>query len=64
MILDKVKEVAKDRGMTLKEVAARSGIKYDTLLSWNEHVPGAMAVWKVSKVLDVSVGELLEELKD
>ena len=67
MILDKVKEVAKDKGMTLKEVAARSGIKYDTLLSWNEHVPGAMAVWKVSKALDVSIEELLElleELKD
>ena len=64
MILDKVKAVAKNKGMTLKEIAARSGIKYDTLLSWNEHVPGAMAVWKVSKVLDVSVGELLDELKD
>ena len=64
MILDKVKAVAKEKGMTLKDVATETEIKYDTLLSWNEHVPGAMAVWKVSKVLDVSVGELLDELKD
>lgn len=64
MLLDKVKDVAKERGMTLKAVAAESGIKYDTLLSWNDHVPGALAVWKVSKVLDMPVGILLDEIKE
>ena len=64
MILDKVKEVAKDRGMTLKDVATKAEIKYDTLMSWKGHKPGALSVWKVSKVLDIPVAELLNEIKD
>lgn len=64
MILDKVKSVAKDRGMTLKDVATKAEIKYDTLLSWKDHKPGALSVWKISKLLDIPVTELLDELKD
>ena len=64
MILDKVKAVAKEKGMTLKDVATETEIKYDTLLSWKDHKPGALSVWKISKLLDIPVTELLDELKD
>ena len=61
MILDKVRDAAKAKGMTLKDVAEAAGIKYDTLMSWNEHVPGALSLWKVSKVLEIAFADLLEE---
>ena len=63
MLLDKVKTIAKERGMTLKEVSAASGVKYDTLMSWNDHVPGALSVWKVSKALNVPLSDLLDEVE-
>jgi len=64
MLLDKVRGAAKEKGMSLKEVAEKAQIKYDTLLRWNDHTPGSLAVWKISKVLDIPVADLLDEIKD
>lgn len=64
MLLDKVRAVAKERGMTLKAVAEEARINYDTMMSWKDHNPGALAVWKVSKALDVPVADLLDEIEE
>ena len=64
MILDKVKAVANEKGMTLKDVATETEIKYDTLLSWKDHTPGALSIWKVSKVLEIPVTDLLDEIEE
>ena len=63
MLLDKVRAVAKEKGMTLKTVAKKAEINYDTMMSWKDHKPGALAVWKVSKALDTPVAELLDEIE-
>lgn len=64
MLLDKVRTVAKEKGMTLKAVAEKAEINYDTMMSWKDHNPGALAVWKVSKALDIPVVDLLDEIKE
>lgn len=64
MLLDKVRAVAKEKGLTLKAVAEKAEINYDTMMSWKDHNPGALAVWKVSKALDMPVTDLLDEIKE
>ena len=60
MILDTLRKAAKEKGLSLKSVAELAGIKYDTLLSWNDHVPSALALVKVAKVLGTTAEELLK----
>ena len=61
MLIDTLREVAKEKGMSLKAVADDSGVKYDTLLGWKDHVPNALALAKVAKVLGTTSEELLKE---
>ena len=63
MLLDKVKELCADRKMTLKELSKVSGVPYTAIKEWNDHVPGALSVWKVSKALNVPLSDLLDEVE-
>lgn len=64
MLKDTIKKLASEKGLTLRDVADLSGVPYSAIACWNDHVPGALAVWKVSKALDVPVTTLLDEIKD
>ena len=64
MLKDTIKRLASEKGMTLRDVAEKSEVPYSAIMEWNDHVPGALAVWKVSKVLDVPVTDLLDEIEE
>ena len=61
MLLDKVREATKEKGMTLKEVAEKAEMKYDSLLRWNDSMPSALTLASVARVLGTTSEELLKE---
>lgn len=61
MILDTLREAAKEKGLSLKAIAEASDVKYDTLLGWKDHVPNAIVLAKVASVLGTTSEELLKE---
>ena len=61
MLLDRVRDATKKKGMTLKEVAEKAEMKYDTLLRWNDSMPNALTLASVAKVLGTTSEELLKE---
>lgn len=61
MVLDKVKEHAAANGMKLLDVSVLSGVPYTALKEWNQHMPSALSLAKVAKVLGTTSEELLKE---
>ncbi len=64
----KVRELAAEKGWTLKEVSERSGITYSTVRSY-AHSPKLAtvdytALQKLSRVFDVMIEDLVEVLEE
>lgn len=64
--VEKIKELAKQRGWSLQKVAEEAGIGINSIYRWNKKVPSTKSLTKVAKVLNVSVDYLLgkDEHKD
>ncbi|MFM6206446.1 helix-turn-helix domain-containing protein [Planktothrix sp.] len=64
----KVKELAEERGWTLKEVSERSGVIYSTVRSYARRSGMAMvdftALQKLARTFDVMIEEVVEVLED
>ncbi|MCF4967358.1 helix-turn-helix domain-containing protein [Nostoc sp. CMAA1605] len=64
----KIKELAEQRGWTLKDVANRSGVNYNTVRSYVQR--GALntvdlsAVFKIAQAFEVTLEELVEVIED
>ena len=61
MLKDTIKALASEKGLTLRKVAHESGVPYSAIACWNDHVPNALALAKVAKVLGTTSEELLQE---
>lgn len=64
----KIRELAAKRGWTIKEVAHRSGVNYNTVKSYARH-PGMnmvdlAAVQKIARAFDISIEDLVEVLEE
>lgn len=64
----RIKALAAERGWTLKEVAARSGLPYSTVATY-ANSPGMvmvnlLSILKVARVFEVSIEELVEVLEE
>lgn len=64
----RIKELATERGWTLKEVSERSELPYSTVATY-ANSPGMvmvnlLSVRKIARVFDVSIEELVEVLED
>jgi transcriptional regulator with XRE-family HTH domain len=59
----RLREIRKERGMTLAEVAEQTGLSkgFLSLLERNETAPSVPTLFKISEVLGVRVGSLFEE---
>ena len=53
---------ARDHGLELKQIAADSGIKYDTLLTYRSEDPSMMPISALLKLVDVIPDYLLSQL--
>ena len=64
----RIKELAEERGWSLKEVAERSGVNYKTITSYVRRDSMAMidftAVQKLARTFDVAIEDLVEVLED
>ncbi|NET05605.1 MAG: helix-turn-helix transcriptional regulator [Symploca sp. SIO2B6] len=64
----KIRELANEKGWTLKEVSERSGVIYSTVRSYARRPEMAMvdytAVHKLARTFDVMVEDLVEILED
>ncbi|ALF55528.1 helix-turn-helix transcriptional regulator [Nostoc spongiaeforme FACHB-130] len=64
----KIRELAEQRGWTLKDVANRSGVNYNTVRSYVQR--GALntvdlsAVFKIAQAFEVTLEELVEVIED
>lgn len=59
-LYEKIKRIAKDKGMSVREVERRCGFAYGTLQRWSKISPMVDKVFKVSRVLNVTVDELMD----
>lgn len=59
-IYNNVVEVAKKKGVALKEIEKITGMGNGALSKWKHSVPGVDKVLAVAKVLGVEIGELLK----
>lgn len=64
----RIREFAEERGWTLKEVAARSGVPYTTVTTYARS-PGmatvdVTALQKLARTFDVMIEDLIEVVED
>jgi transcriptional regulator with XRE-family HTH domain len=64
----RIKELALERGWTLKEVADRSGVNYRTVISYVRREGMAMtdftAIQKLARAFDLPIEDIVEVLED
>ena len=58
-LFNNVKQLAKNKGMTLPEVAKKAEMGINSLYHWKQHDPSIDNLQKVADVLGVTVSELL-----
>lgn len=58
-ILERTKETAKQKGMTLRQLEAQAGLGQNSLYRWKKSHPSTKGLESVAKVLGVSVDYLL-----
>ncbi len=59
MIYDRIRKVAKERELTIKQLEEEAGLGNGTLRRWNNTSPSIDNLIKVAKILSVSVDALL-----
>ena len=61
MMLTKILEKCKEKGLTLAELERQAGLANRTIYKWNENVPSVEKVLAVANVLGVTVDELVKK---
>ena len=64
----RIRELAEQKGWTLKQVAERSGVNYNTIRSYVQrdalNTADISAVYKIARSFDVTMEDLVEVLED
>jgi putative transcriptional regulator len=64
----RIKELAEARGWTLKDVADRAGVNYNTVRSYVQrgelNTVDLSAVFKIARAFDVAIEDLVEVLEE
>lgn len=58
-IFERVKDVARQKGLTLRQVEEKAGLGRNSLYRWKNYTPRGSGITAVATVLDVSVDYLL-----
>lgn len=59
MIYDKIKEICKEKGISISSVEKQAGLSNGAVSKWNESSPTAENLKSVADVLKVKVDKLL-----
>lgn len=64
----RIKELAEERGWTLRDVADRAGVNYNTVRSYVQrgelNTVDLSAVFKIARAFDVAIEDLVEVLEE
>ncbi|MBH8576435.1 helix-turn-helix transcriptional regulator [Nostocaceae cyanobacterium CENA369] len=64
----RIRELAQQKGWTLKEVADRSGVNYNTVKSYVQrdvlNTVDLSAVYKIARTFDVTIEDLMELVEE
>lgn len=60
MLYDKIKEICKDKGVSVASVEKKAGLKSGAISKWNASSPTVKNIQAVAKALKVNVNKLLE----
>ena len=64
----RIKELAEEKGWTLKDVADRAGVNYNTVRSYVQrgelNTVDLSAVFKIARAFDVTIEDLVEVLEE
>lgn len=52
--VERIKKLAKERGLTLQQVAKKAGIGINSIYRWNKVTPSSNSLEKVAKVFNVT----------
>lgn len=64
MLFDKIKVLAKEKGVSIYRLEKEAGLSKSSIGKWNDNIPSVDKIQKVAKLLGVTVDSLLEETKD
>ncbi|WP_429971188.1 helix-turn-helix domain-containing protein [Fructilactobacillus sp. Tb1] len=56
---ERIKEISKKRGLSLRKVSEKAGLSENVIYSWKRKVPSTRSLEKVSKVLGVTLNDLI-----
>lgn len=59
-VLDNLRDVCKEKGITLTKACEMSGVKWDTMIDWGNHKPTAVNLLKMANALEVDPMDLIE----
>lgn len=63
-LLSRIKEISKQRGLSLKEVAQKAEIGENSIYRWKNSKASVSSLTKVAKALDVTVDDLTTDPDD
>lgn len=63
-MLHKIRELCREKGISLAELERETGLSEKSIFSWNEVMPSADKLARVAKVLGTTVEELLESANE
>lgn len=55
-----IKEKCKQQGISLNELERRAGLRTQTIYKWDKNEPSVTKAYKVAKILNTTIEELLE----
>lgn len=61
MLFEKIKKLADEKHLSIKELESQAGLANGTIGKWRESEPGALNLYKVSKILGTSIDELVKD---
>lgn len=59
MIYDKIKEICKERGLSVRSIEIEAGLKNGAISKWNDSSPTVKSLKAVADVLKVKVDKLI-----
>lgn len=62
-IVANIKKIASEKNLTIKQIGKESGVGENAIYRWDKQNPNLSSLKKVSRYLNVSVDELLENEK-